>query len=136
MAVRTSATVIMVSWSPLSLEDSRGDVIGYHIKYRPLDRMVYRRNLDDESIVINTTSIELEIRDLDPRLAYAVALAASTAAGMGRYSSETTAERMWCAQTCLHKQHLMRIFVDNPQYSTMSYFNCTSLEPSSVESGW
>ncbi len=81
----------MVTWGSLTLQESRGNVVAYHVKYRSLDR-VYRRNLDDVSTVLNTTDSELEISGLDPGLAYAVALAASTAAGMGSYSNETTAE--------------------------------------------
>ena len=59
----------------------------YHVKYRPLNR-VTRRSSDDMSIVIDTTNLEVTITDLDPRVAYAVAVAASTSAGMGNYSEE------------------------------------------------
>ena len=47
------------------------------------------RNLDDTSTVINTTKLDVVIEGLDPRLAYAVAFAASTVAGIGNYSKET-----------------------------------------------
>ena len=60
----------------------------YHVKYRPVDERV-RRNLDDTSTVINTTKLDVVIEGLDPRLAYAVAFAASTVAGLGSYSKET-----------------------------------------------
>lgn len=91
MVQRVSATTLMVSWSPLSLQESRGNVLQYHVRYRPLDRPV-RRNLDDGATIVNSSSSEVVITDLDPRLTYAVALAASTAAGMGAFSTETVAE--------------------------------------------
>lgn len=91
--VRESATSIRVTFAPLLPEESRGIVTSYHVKYRPLDSSrTARRNLDDVSTVINTTESEVVITDLDPRLQYAIALAASTAAGMGNYSEVMIAE--------------------------------------------
>ena len=86
--MRISATSIRLSWQPLTPEESRGTISMYHVKYRPLAR-VTRRSLDDMSVVINTTDVAVTITDLDPRVAYAVAIAASTSAGMGNYSNET-----------------------------------------------
>ena len=59
----------------------------YHVKYRPLGGVI-RQSLDDMSVVINTTDVEVTITDLDPRVTYAVAVAASTSAGVGNYSEE------------------------------------------------
>ena len=59
----------------------------YHIKYRPLGSVI-RQTLDDSPVVINTTDTEVTVTDLDPRVTYAVAVAASTSAGMGNYSEE------------------------------------------------
>ena len=93
---RLSATSIKVTWDFLTREESRGVVTSYHVKYRPVDRTV-RRNIDDLSIVVNTTNSETVIEDLDPRVVYAVSLAASTSAGIGNYSDEITVE---CKHTC------------------------------------
>ena len=76
-----------ISWQPITLEDGERAVSMYHVKYRPLDG-VTNQNWGGVSTVINTTGLEVTITDLDPRLTYAVAVAASTSAGMGNYSKE------------------------------------------------
>ena len=93
---RLSATSIKVTWDPLTVEESGGNVTLYHVRCRPVDRTV-RPGTDDLSVVVNTTNSEAVIEDLDPRVVYAVSLAASTSAGIGNYSNEITVE---CKHTC------------------------------------
>ena len=106
--LRISATSVRISWQPLTPEESRGVVSMYHVKYRPLER-VTRRSLDDMSVVISTIDLEVTITDLDPRVTYAVAVAASTSAGIGNYSSETVVECKCIiySHACLNNQLIL-----------------------------
>lgn len=71
-------------------------VTAYLVRYRitedaeveSSDRRV-RRNANNLSMVIETTDTNIMISDLDPRIVYAVSVAARTDAGVGNYSHET-----------------------------------------------
>jgi hypothetical protein len=77
-----------------------GVVTAYLVRYRITegeeaesgDRRA-RRNANNLSTVIETTDTSLVISDLDPRIVYAVSVAARTDAGVGNYSGETIVPR-------------------------------------------
>ena len=93
-----------------------------------------QRNLDDTSTVINTTKLDVVIEGLDSRLAYAVAFAASTVAGIGSYSKETVIggkkKQLYC------NGNAFKTLALSQQCSITAYFSCISLVPSSVRNGW
>ena len=79
-----------------------GVVTAYLVRYRitedaeveSSDRRV-RRNANNLSTVIETTDTSVVISDLDPRIVYAVSVAARTDAGVGNYSHETIVPCRW-----------------------------------------
>ena len=80
---RTIATDIQVTWTQLTLEESRGFPTVYSVAYSPTERATCPQ-VDLETNTILTTSSEnslLVISDLDPRLEYCVGIAANTVAG-------------------------------------------------------
>jgi len=83
VARRISATSIEMNWDPLS------EAASYSVRYRVVER-VARRNLDDTYATVETTNTNIIIMDLDPRLGYAVSVAARTSVGVGNYSEEIT----------------------------------------------
>ena len=88
-ADRISATDIRVTWTQLTLEESRGFLTSYSVAYSPSETTTCPE-VDLETNTILTTSSEysqLVISDLDPRLEYCVGIAASTVAGTGNYSA-------------------------------------------------
>lgn len=70
-------------------------VTAYLVRYRIIEDEVEssgrraRRNANNLTTVIETTDTNIVISDLDPRIVYAVSVAARTAAGVGNYSQET-----------------------------------------------
>ena len=94
--MRISATDIEVSWEPLTPEQSMGVVTAYLVRYRITEdeavssgRGRERRNANNLTTVIETADTSIVISDLDPRIVYAVSVAARTDAGVGNYSHET-----------------------------------------------
>lgn len=91
---RISATDIEVDWEALSPEESVGVVTSYLVRYRITDDGLSssgtraRRNADNLTTVIETTETTIVISDLDPRIVYAVSVAARTSAGVSNYSQE------------------------------------------------
>ena len=86
---RISATDIQVTWTQLTLEESRGFPTLYSVAYSPCESTTCPE-VDPEIYTILTTSSEnsqLVISNLDPRLKYCVGIAASTMAGTGNYSA-------------------------------------------------
>ena len=73
-----SATSIEMSWDPLS------EAASYSVRYRVVER-VARRNLENMYAMKPPTTNNI-ITDLDPRLGYAVSVAAKTSVGVGNYS--------------------------------------------------
>ena len=83
-AIRTSATVIMVSWRPLTLTEARGFVSHYTVTYSPQVISGGRKRQAAMTEVVsgmdaNMTSID----GLDPDTVYNVQVSAATAAGNG-----------------------------------------------------
>ena len=71
-----------------------GVVTAYLVRYRITEDNVdssgrrARRNADNLTTVIETIDTSIVISDLDPRIVYAVSVAARTNAGVGNYSQE------------------------------------------------
>lgn len=93
--MRISATDIEVNWEPLSPEQSMGVVTAYLVRYRITEDEAEssggrrrRRNANNLTAVIETANTNVVIGDLDPRIVYAVSVAARTDAGVGNYSQE------------------------------------------------
>ena len=86
-AIRTTATVIMVSWRPLTLTEARGFISHYTVTYSPQVISGGRKRQAAMTEVVtgmdaNMTSID----GLDPDAVYNVQVSAATAAGNGAIS--------------------------------------------------
>ena len=68
-----------MSWDPLS------EAASYSVRYMVVERVAHR-NLDDTYTMVETTNTNTIITDLDPRLEYAVSVAAKTSVGVGNYT--------------------------------------------------
>ena len=85
---RTTATTANLTWSQLSLVESRGFLTAYKVTYRNTQRSCPQ--IDPEmgtTLSVDQDETQLVISDLDPRLEYCVGIAASTVAGMSDYSA-------------------------------------------------
>ena len=93
---RLNPTDVEVNWVPLSPEESQGIVTSYLVRFRILEEDPIgssrrsRRNSDELTTVVETSDPPpLVVSDLDPRIVYAVAIAARNGAGIGSYGPET-----------------------------------------------
>ena len=86
---RISATDIQVTWTHLTLEESRGFLTVYSVAYIPTERDKCPKVDLDTNTILTTSSedSQLVISDLDPRLEYCIGIAASTVAGSGDFSN-------------------------------------------------
>ena len=91
MVTRISATEVQVSWDPLSKEDSLGSSITYLVRYRVHESRV-TRNTEDTSSIVEVEESSMVISELEPHLAYAVAVAAKNKRGAGEFSDEIIAD--------------------------------------------
>ena len=136
MARRLSATSIEMSWDPISVEESRGIVIAFSVRYRKVER-VSRRNVDDISTVVETTNTSIIITDLEPDLRYTVSVAAKTSVGIGNYSEEIT---FGCKQIIegifIDDVYMVWIFLDPKQCFTTVHSSCIFLGPFCAWIGW
>ena len=84
-----------MNWEPLSPEESQGIITSYLVRFRIIEEddsgsRRSRRNSDDLTTVYETSDTPpLVVRDLDPRIVYAIAIAARNGAGIGTYGPET-----------------------------------------------
>ena len=86
---RTAATAATLTWSQLSLVESRGFLTAYKVTYKSTQRRSCPQ-VDPETsttLSVDQDETQLVISDLDPRLEYCVGIAASTVAGTSDYSS-------------------------------------------------
>ena len=93
---RLNPTDVEVNWVPLSPEESQGIITSYLVRFRITEEDPIgssrrsRRNSDDLTTVVETNDPPpLVVSDLDPRIVYAVAIAARNGAGIGSYGPET-----------------------------------------------
>ena len=91
MVTRISATEIQVSWDPLFKENSFGSRITYLVRYRVNESRV-TRNTEDTSTIVEVEEPNTIISELEPHLAYAVAVAAKNKRGAGEFSDEIIAD--------------------------------------------
>ena len=85
---RTTATTATLTWSQLSLVESRGFLTEYKVTYNNTQRRSCPQ-VDPETsttLSVDQDETQLIISDLDPRLEYCVGIAASTVAGTSDYS--------------------------------------------------
>ena len=80
-----------MSWDPLSEEDSLGSRITYLVRYRVHESRV-TRNTEDITIIVEVKESSMIISELEPHLAYAVAVAAKNERGSGEFSDEIIAD--------------------------------------------
>ena len=80
-----------MSWDPLSIEDSLGSSITYLVRYRVHETRV-TRNTEDTSTIVEVKESSMIISELEPHLAYAVAVAAKNKRGGGEFSDEVIAD--------------------------------------------
>ena len=90
MVTRISATEIQVSWDPLFKENSFGSRITYLVRYRVHESRV-TRNTKETSTIIEVEEPITIISELEPHLAYSVAVAAKNKRGAGEFSDEIIA---------------------------------------------
>ena len=86
---RTTATTATLTWSRLSLLESRGFLTTYKVTYKSTQRRSCPQ-VDPETsttLSVDQNETQLVISDLDPRLEYCVGIAASTVAGTSDYSA-------------------------------------------------
>ena len=82
---RSSATEIQLEWNALSLEQARGHITEYTVRYgQSVNNCTTVRSVSDSSVGHNQHSLLLN--DLNPQSDYCAAIAASTTAGVGVYS--------------------------------------------------
>ena len=84
---RVSPEEIQVSWS---YNEEGVRLTGFVVKYRHVIS-IHKRNLEDLTVSIETNQSSCIITGLDPRLAYAVSVAAKNRAGPGVFSEEVIA---------------------------------------------
>ena len=86
---RTTATTATLTWSRLSLVESRGFLTAYKVTYKST-QIRSCPQVDPETsttLSVDQNETQLVISDLDPRLEYCVGIAASTVAGTSDYSA-------------------------------------------------
>ena len=86
---RTTATTATLTWSQLSLVQSRGFLTAYKVTYKNTQRRSCPQ-VDPETsttLSVGQDETQLVISDLDPSLEYCVGIAATTVAGMSDYSA-------------------------------------------------
>ena len=80
-AVWSSSTTIKVTWTPLTLYESRGHIISYTISYSSMTTGLTRQSVFNVGSAHNTTEEKLE--DLQASTTYLVQMWTSTIAGPG-----------------------------------------------------
>ena len=75
-----------ITWSPLTLEQAQGFIIGYDISYQPTNS----RKRQVLSVRAPGNGNEFTIMGLDPALSYTASVSAATAVGVGPASPLVT----------------------------------------------
>ena len=86
---RTTATTATLTWSQLSLVESRGFLTAYKVTYKNTQTRSCPQVDPETSTTFSEDQNEtqLVITDLDPRLEYCVGIAATTVVGTSEYSA-------------------------------------------------
>ena len=97
MLERTTPTIMLVSWTPLTLSEARGFVTFYTVAYHPVLNS-RRRQVSQDTMYMNVSadSSSVTIVGLDGSLVYSVQVSACTRAGQGVQSTVQVAEGKRC----------------------------------------
>ena len=88
IVIRTSGTTASLQWAPLSLEDSRGFVVSYSVKYsQRSDITCSPPSTWTDATDVTTHNVSYIINGLLPHLSYCVVVSANTVAGTGVYGA-------------------------------------------------
>ena len=93
---RVSATEIWLNWNQLKLEESRGFPLSYTVAYSGTERTTCPEVAPENTIIVThsgNSQLQLVINNLNPRVEYCVASAASTVAGTRDFSD---AQKVTC----------------------------------------
>ena len=83
---RTSGTTASLLWVPLSIEDSRGFVVNYTVKYsQKSDILCSPPNTWTNATDLITHDVSYVVSGLLPHISYCVVVSANTKAGAGVY---------------------------------------------------
>lgn len=83
---RTSGTTASLQWVPLSIEDSRGFVVNYTVKYsQKSDILCSPPNTWTNATDLITHDVSYVVNGLLPHISYCVVVSANTNAGTGIY---------------------------------------------------
>ena len=84
---RLNGTHMNISWSPIPLTQSRGFIRNYTITYQRVSRTAKRQT---QSVSVPSSESSVVIGGLDPASAYTVSVGATTTAGQGPSSTQST----------------------------------------------
>ena len=84
-ATAESSTSIRVSWSEVPAIDRNGIITQYEIVYDPLETFGGKINIT--SCIVNATSSQFTLRNLEENVVYNISIRAYTAVGGGVFSS-------------------------------------------------
>ena len=88
---RTSPTVMVVSWTPLSYIEARGFISHYTVAYSPQTSGGRKRQATGQTIdVPGMDSSTVTIDNLDPETGYSVSISGTTGGGVGEMSVPIT----------------------------------------------
>ena len=82
----TSPTSISVTWEEVPLIDQNGDIIGYEVRYRPLETFGGAIGVE----LLNTSLLSYELVNLEQFVDYNISVRAYTSVGPGPYSDPIT----------------------------------------------
>ena len=85
---RTSPTVMVVSWTPLSYVEARGFISHYTVAYSPQTSDGGKRQVTGQTIdVPGMDSSTVTISNLDPETGYSVSVSGTTGGGVSEMSA-------------------------------------------------
>ena len=88
IVIRTSGTTASLQWAPLSLEDTRGFVVSYSVKYSERsDITCSPPSTWTDATDVTTHNVSYIINGLLPHLSYCVVVSANTVTGTGVYGA-------------------------------------------------
>ena len=87
---RTSPTVMVVSWTPLSYVEARGFISHYTVAYSPQTSGRKRQDSVQTVTVPGMDSSTVTISNLDPETGYSVLVSGATEGGVGEMSVPVT----------------------------------------------
>ena len=116
-AIRTTATVMMVSWRPLTLAEARGFVSHYTVTYSP--QIISGRRKRQAAMVEVVSGMDtnaVTIGGLDPDTVYSVHMSATTGGGDGAISVIISVPQGTSLLLCIQLKFYHKMF----SYSSVS----------------